>query len=135
MNKTDLIAYRTMIPEDKNFIMATFLRGLYYGDSVFTNIPKNIFMTNYHTVAEGILARPSTRISIACLKEDPTVILGYSVLNDNETLSWVFVKKNWRGIGIAKDLTPSTVKTVTHLTKVGLSIVKKKGLVFNPFLT
>jgi hypothetical protein len=132
-NKEDLIAIRPYKEEDKNFILATFLRGVYYGDSWFSLIPKNIFMAHYHIFAENLIARPGVSIRIACLKEDPEVILGYSI-SKGDAIDWVFVKNAWRGIGIAKSLVPDGVKFVTHLTKSGLAIIKKHPEVqFNPF--
>lgn len=135
MTKDDLITIRLAVPEDNNFILATWLRGLFYGDSWFSHVPKSIFMDHYHKVIDFILQSPNTIIAVACLKEDQDVILGYSVINSsNNSLHWVFVKKAWRGIGISKKIVPNTVNTVTHLTKVGLSIITKKNIQFNPFV-
>lgn len=133
MEKVELVTLRNGTPDDRNFILATFLRGLYYGQSWFSEIDKDVFMRNYHKVITHILDSPKTAVIIACLSEDPTVILGYSLVKENG-LHFVFVKSAWRGIGIAKSLVPNNTKFVTHLTKVGLSILKKKpGIKFNPF--
>jgi hypothetical protein len=129
--------------EDKNFILATFLRGLYYGDSWFSLIPKDIFMANYKQVAQTLVSSPKVTIKVACLKEDPDVILGYSILsNDFKTIHWVYVKSSklkdgttWRRKGIGRSLVPQYPETVTHLTKLGHSLLTKfNGAVFNPFL-
>lgn len=124
---------RDIKEEDKNFILATFLRGLYYGDSWFSLIPKHIFMSNYKIVAETLV---NTRvIKIACLKEDADVILGYSILSlDYQTIHFVFVKSSWRRRGIAKSLLPQYPTSVTHLTKLGKELlIKFKDTIFNPF--
>lgn len=135
MQKNELVTVRGYLPEDKNFILATWLRGLYYGDSVYSNMKKQAFMENYHVVAMSVLNTPQINIRVACLKEDPSVILGYAVLAATpNALHWVFVKKSWRNIGLAKDLVPKNVNVATHLTKTGLSILKKKDWQFNPFL-
>jgi len=134
MNKEELVSTRGYLPEDRNFILSTFLRGLYYGGSVFSDMPKALFMNSYHPIVERILDANVLAIRVSCLKDDPSVILGYSVLNQSATtLHWVFVKKAWRSIGIAKSLVPSTISTVSHLTKPGKSIIVAKGLIFNPF--
>lgn len=121
---------------DVPFIMATFLKGLYYGDSWFSAIPKDIFMDNYKKVLYLNLNKQTTVVKIVCLKEDPDVILGYSILSSNySTIHWVFVKKDWRGKGIAKTLLPSHPTAVTHLTKLGKTLLPKfENCVFNPFL-
>jgi hypothetical protein len=137
LDKQNLVAIRDFMPEeDRNFILASWLKGLYYGDSWFHEIPKHIFMQNYHALLERVLSPGVASVKVACLKDDPDVILGYAVLNPAGTaLHWVFVKNRWRGIGIAKSLIPPSVSVVTHLTKVGLSILKKHpGVHFNPFV-
>lgn len=133
VNKADLIAIRSGIQDDKNFIYASWLRGLYYGDSWFSEVPKNVFMEQYHKVIDYILNNPATIVRVACLKEDPTVILGYAILKTDGGVHWVFCKKSWRNIGIAKDLLGSNTKYATHLTKIGLNVAKNKGIIFNPF--
>ena len=120
---------------DKSFILATFLRGLYYGDSWFSLIPKDIFMENYKRLAEAIVTSPNVVVKIACLPDDPDVILGYSILSaDYQTIHFVYVKSAWRKNGIAKSLCPKFPTSVTHLTGLGKELMKKfDGCVFNPF--
>lgn len=127
---------RDIKDEDKNLILATFLRGLYYGDSWFSEIPKEVFMDNYQKVGEALLRSDNVIIKIACLKEEPDVILGYSILSaDYQVIHWVYVKTRWRKRGIARSLTPRYPKAVTHLTKLGKELLTKlQGTVFNPFL-
>lgn len=135
VNKKDLVGIRPFRLSDRNFVLATFLRGLYYGDSWFSQMNKATFMYEYHKILMHIMSNPNTEITVACLREDPETILAYSLTSkDQTTLHWVFTKKAWRGIGITKDLVPQTVTTVTHLTKTGLSIIhNKKSIEFNPF--
>ena len=81
MTKNDLVTIRDFRPEDKNFILSTFLRGLYHGGSCFSIMNKQTFMEHYHGVAESLLASPNTKVKVACLKEDLDVILGYTMLS------------------------------------------------------
>lgn len=127
---------------DKNFILSTFLRGLYYGyndtpPSIWGHeIPKDIFMDNYKKAAQAMLSNPRITIAVACLPEDPDIILGYSILNTEGTiLHWCFVKTVWRRKGIAKALVPNTVHTVTHLSSLGKTILSNNNNIqFNPFM-
>ena len=130
-----LYSIRDKRPDDKNFILSTFLKGLYHGESFFSQIPKNIFMDNYKRVANALVENPGIKIKVACLTEDPDVILGYAILSqDNSTVFWVFTKTAWRKRGIAKSLLPSKPTTVAHLTKVGNSLLYKlDNPIFNPF--
>lgn len=135
MNDTfnGLYNIRDFEPSDTNLILATFLRGLYYGDSWFSLIPKPIFIQHYKPVIEVMIAKRT--IKIACLPDDPTVILGYSIMsNDFQTIDWVFVKSAWRKKGIGKSLLPQFPTAVTHLTKIGLTLMSKfPNCIFNPF--
>lgn len=133
MNRTDLIAIREYRPDDEAFIFSTWLRGLKFGNDWFELIESAAYYKSYHAVIEAILKSPEVLIRVACLREDPEVILGYSVASGHR-LHWVQVKDRWRKIGIAKSLVPQEVTIVTHLTKVGRSILSKHPEVrFNPF--
>lgn len=137
LTKADLITTRPGIEPDKNFILATWLRALYYGNDFFHEIHKDVFMKNYHFVLERFLRRPDIHVKVACLKEDSSVILGYSVYrqptSETSILDFLFVKSAWRQIGIGKSLVPTGLHSVTHLTKVGKA-VKPNNVQFNPFL-
>ena len=134
IDRKDLIITRDYRPEeDKNLILSTFLKGLYYGDSIFSLMPKKLFMDNYHPLAERLLESPSVSIKISCLKDKQDVVLGYSIYT-GLNLHWVFIKKDWRNIGLARSLVPEEIQKVTHLTKIGLSMLKKyPNIVFDPF--
>lgn len=126
---------RDMKETDKAFIMATWLRGLYYGDSWFSQIPKHLFMNSYKRILEGYLYSTKTTVKVACLKEDQDVILGYAAYTyDEKALLWVFVKTAWRQQGIGKSLVPKSTQFVMLLTAVGKSLLAKlPNVVFNPF--
>lgn len=131
----ELYQMRDYKDNDKALVMATFLRGLYYGDSWFSQIPKDIFMSNYKRVAEAIVSNPNTSIKVVCLKEDEDVIIGYSILSANySTIHWVYVKSAFRLQGIGRALVPQFPTAVSHLSEVGKKLLPKfKNAVFNPF--
>jgi len=133
----DLIAIRPYLPNDENFIYSTALSGLYYGDSWFSKIKKMIFINTYREILKTVLAKPTTQVRVACIKDDPDEIKGYCILvNNGSALMWVFVKKDWRKQGIAKALVPDTVTEVTNLTHLGEILLKKYPHVsFNPFIS
>lgn len=129
----DLVTIRDAVLDDRNFILATWLKGLRYGNEWFETIDADPYYKVYSKVIENLLDRPDISVKISCLTEDPSVILGYAVYN-HDALRWVHVKAAWRNIGIAKSLVPSDIRVVTHLTKVGLAIFKKyRKAKFNPF--
>lgn len=120
---------------DINFIMATWLRGLYYGDSWFSSIPKHIFMSNYKKLAKNLIESKYIDVHVACLPDDLDTIIGYSVVTKNsEAVVWVFVKTAFRRLGVAKSLIPKEPKYVTHLTALGKTLMSKLPRTeFNPF--
>jgi len=120
---------------DKAFVKSTFLRGLYYGDSWFSKIPKDVFMDAYSNIAEQILESPKFVVKIACLPDDPNIIIGYSILSaDYMAVSWVYVKKAWRLKGIGRSLIPQYPVAAMHLSKLGEDLMPKlQGTIFNPF--
>jgi hypothetical protein len=139
IDKNKLITIRSIRAEDRNFILATWLRGLFYGDTWFSLIPKSIFMDNYHKILETALARPNTKVSVACLRDDVDTIVGYSVSHNNlgvDIVDWVFVKSAWRGIKLIHDLIPKNAVAYTHSTKAGAAIAAKHypDLMYNPFV-
>jgi hypothetical protein len=137
MSKFDgLYNIRSAVPGDRNLVLKSFLLGVYYGNSWFNRIPKTIFMEHYKQVAAALFDNPSNLVVIACLPEDPDTVLGYSIVSsDGTTLHWVYVKEKWRKHGVMSRIVPNTVTTVTHLSDIGESILKKfnKSLIFNPF--
>lgn len=133
LERNELVAVRDFLPDDKNFILSTWLKGLRYGNDWFEAIESKTYFEFYRNVLEAILSNPNISVKVACLKEDKEVILGYSVYSGNR-LDWVFVKKAWRGIGISKSIVPESITIVSHLTNVGKSILRKRPTIkFNPF--
>lgn len=130
-----LYTIRDFRPEDTSFILATFLRGLYHGDSWFSLIPKSIFMANYKKVARTLVSSVNISIQVACLPDEPDTIMGYSILSLNhQNVHFVYVKEKWRYRGIARSLLPTKIIAATHLTKLGQSLMGKyPGIIFDPF--
>lgn len=119
-----------------NFVLSTWLPGLYFGSDYWHQMREREFMTATQTKIEKHLERSDTHIFVAVLKEDSDVILGYLV-GHCKTLDWIFVKKAFRGMGIAKTLFNSSVfpyENCSNLTRVGAALRRKQKLSFNPFI-
>lgn len=129
------IKLRVYRPSDKAFLYSTFLRGVYYGSEFYSLIEKESFFKHYEHVLDGLVKRPSTMVSIACLEDEPDVILGYAIYSTSApVLHWVFVKDNFRKQGVAKQLLHDVkINVTTHLTTVGNSIRLKRKWIFDPF--
>lgn len=129
------IAYRPATAPDYPFIYSTWLKGLYWGSDWWQMIPRAIYMGHYKRALEGILAR--NRAIVACLSEDPNVLVGYVVFGQcpsGTTVHFMYVKRPWRKLGIARSLWPEGTVQVSHMTKVAKSILPS-NIIFNPFET
>lgn len=123
---------RGYLPTDEAFIYATWIKGYQGGLNWFRKIPRNLFQHTYRKIIQRILT--DREIKVACLIEDPDVIIGYCVYKGLR-VDWVYVKENWRKIGIAKDLLPVNFSSVSHMTNIAYEILKKyPQIIFNPFL-
>jgi hypothetical protein len=67
MNKADLVSIRPSTPEDRNFILATWLKGLRFGNDWFGLVESGAYYKAYHDVVEAILNSPGVTINVACL--------------------------------------------------------------------
>jgi hypothetical protein len=132
---------RLMRESDIPFIMSTFLKGVYYGNSNNQLVDKRVFMDNYKHFAQVLIN--NNAVILAVLKDDHDVILGYSIVSSSaSTVHWCYVKAPWRNKGIGRALVPSTPKFITHFThskdeapKDGPNKFLKKfvGCIYNPF--
>lgn len=126
------IEVRTMRDTDKNFIYATWLRGVYHG-SWASQISRSTFFKFYPSVIDKIINDPDCIVLVAHLSSDPSVILGYCVFRPNK-LDYIFVKELWRKQGIAKMMLKGlSFKEHTHTTELGKKLAKKMKLNYNPF--
>jgi hypothetical protein len=124
------IKVRDPEPNDINFLLSTFLKGLYYGSKFWSLVDQEAFFQNYEPFIKQLMLRSD--VKIACLIDDPDVILSYCMYKDN-VIHFIFSKKSYRKLGIAKLLYPKGIDTCSHITDSGDSIRKKLGLIFNPF--
>lgn len=142
ITRESLIAHRAFKPEDLNFILSTWIKGYFYGSdelSYMTESPmaKREFFIQYEPLIKSILSRPTTKIKVACLSDSFDDIVGYSVeenQGNEKVLHWVFVRSEWRKIGIAKSLLNDKITHVSHLSNLGKKL-NKYNWIYNPFLT
>lgn len=128
-------------PEDLNFIYSSWQKS-YQCDSYFGNSArKSIFFENYPSIVDSILARPNVDVVVACLNDNPNVILGYLVFELENILHYCFVKECWRRAGIARGLVaaaffePVGGLVFTHRTKTAEPVIARyPSLNYNPFL-
>lgn len=126
------IVIRPVLPEDRNFILSSWLKGNYFGNFYFGQMPQAVYFEEYAKLILKILADETTDVSVACDEHNPSWIVGFSVSN-RENIHWIHVKKEFRNRGIATLLlSGKNITTSKSTTKVGRIISEHKGLIFNP---
>lgn len=114
-------------------IYSKWLRSLRFGNDYFRIIESDSYYKAYHKYISILLSRPNSLLYIACLTDDPDVVLGFSLIEDR-TLHYIHVHEHNRRIGIGKALIVKKIDTITHITKIGLQIWQKyPDVKFNPF--
>jgi hypothetical protein len=126
------IVYRNVEPEDVSFIYATWLRGQRFGNDFFEAIDQDIYYSKYAAYIKTILERPDITVKVACLKDEPDIVVAFSVFSSS-CIYWCHTKAAWRGMGIQKNMIPSSIVCVNGLTKPGNSIRLKKNWYLNPW--
>lgn len=123
---------RALRPEDLQFIYSTWLRGLYYGNSYYKRIKKDVYFSKYKLVLRTLLEQRPLAVKVMCLNTDEDTILGYSV-SEGDTLHWVYVKEAWRKMGVGKRLVGDNITAYSHFTNMVKNLLPKTWE-FNPFL-
>lgn len=133
----DFIEVRPAKLEDLDFIYATWLKSYRHSSQFAKKLTNAIFFDMHHKVIDGFIARGGL-VSIAHPKGEPDVILGYICTEpDLPVLQYIYVKKPFRKMGIAKTLykTSKEPSLFTHWTTDTDWIVKKlTTLTYNPYL-
>lgn len=134
MSQLSLVTVRERSPGDFNFIKATWIRALRFGNPWFAKTEGTSYYKAYSRIIDSLLSLPETNVAVACLSDEPDVILGYSVYRGS-TLDFVYVKAKWRKIGIGNSLVPNNINKVTHLTEIGRAILDEKypDIKFDPW--
>lgn len=130
-----MIKIRPAVASDKSLILSTFLKSLYYSNDFYGQIDQKAYFDGYGRVIEHLLQKSVLRPLVACLADEPEVVLGWALVEpEASVIHYCYVKKAWRNQGIAKQLVQGLeLKICTHLTKAGNAIRLKKSITFNPF--
>ena len=87
-----LIEIRDHVKSDEAFLFSTYLKNNWYDKTNSTTLKKATWMGLQHKRLEKVLE--TQVVKIACLKEDPDVILGYAFQDAGKP--FVYVKLAWR---------------------------------------
>jgi len=132
----DEIEVRLAKPEDLNFIFSCWLRNYRHSSQFARKISNTVYYKYHHKVIERIIGR-GAQVRIAHQVGEPDIILGFACMESFENtpvLHFIYVKKAFRGLGIAKKLVWELENLqFTHLTE-NLDLEKHPLFVYNPYL-
>jgi hypothetical protein len=138
INENDWII-RDALPDELNFIYATWLNNYRYDSSIGKSCKNTVFFLEYPCILDSILDR--SKVLVAYFPDTPKVILSYLVYEPG-VLHYLFTKEVYRNNGIAMSLFLKAFpncgfKAVdfSHRTLMSEPILQKYNsyLNFNPF--
>ena len=102
----EAIKIRDIDSNDIPFIFSTWLKSYKHSSAFAKRITNDVFFDFHHRLVDAIIRRPQTLIKVACLAEDPFVIIGYLVSEDTRpaVIHYLFVKKAFRQMRVAQIL-------------------------------
>lgn len=119
-----------------SLVFSKWMRSLYHSNPIMGKIPSDTYYKNYTIFLRNLLQKPDSVVKMAVLSDDHDVVLGFSVSRE-DVLDYVHVHRDYRKIGICKNLMPIGTSTFSHITLTWLIIWqdndKYKHLKFNPF--
>lgn len=109
---------------DSGLIYSSYAKGVFHGSTTEISTPKAEWFKDFHQKVGHQL--DNAKVYIACLEDDPSTIIGYSIV-ENDELQFVYVKEVFRNKGIATLLTKNKYKTINqgHITRVAQAILEK----------
>ncbi len=122
--------------DDLPFIYSTWAKSFRYGSNFGKSCRNSVFYPQFNRVIDLILDDSSTITVVACLPEEPEVILSYLVYQP-DVIQYAFTKFAFRNLGISRSLLESlgTAKFFTHLTYRSDQISQTHpDVTYNPFI-
>lgn len=108
---------------DHALIYSTWRNALWFAEKRDAKTSDSFFKEASEKISE-ILKAPETRVRMACLADDPDMLLGWAVLR-NTHLEFVYVKLDYRRRGIGRLLTQGFKTFSEPQTRIGRSLAKK----------
>jgi GNAT superfamily N-acetyltransferase len=138
------IAIRDAVADDMPFFFNSFLNHYKHSSPHTRLIPDSNYYLELHNIVDRVLERKGNILKLCVLAEDPSIVFGYLWANDcPDTIFYLYVKKAFRGLGIAKTLLQSVFPDFSEHKKfwypfftydAGKITLKYSKLIFNPYL-
>ena len=123
-----------LIQTDIPYLYSTWLNSYKRDSLIGKSVRDHIFFDNYRLVLDKIIKE--SKIYVACHINEPAVIYGYIVFDD-DLIHYVYVKESFRRLGIATSLYQKALEygPISYITHRTYAIDKlNHNLIHNPFL-
>jgi hypothetical protein len=127
LNQNVVVVIRSFDPEEDSKLIFSSWRKSVWFDTHENNQIDFAFFRKKTKEIKNILNDSNTIVKIACDKNKPDQIVGYSVMTNN-SIEFVYIKFDYRKEGIATLLTKGFKTIAKPSTKIGASIAKNHGL-------
>jgi GNAT superfamily N-acetyltransferase len=137
------IELRKARKSDVPFLMNSWLTSFRDGKMV-GGVPNRIYYYNHHKILEQVI--PRSAVMVAVDQRDPDLIVGwacYEVTDGALVMHYVYVKKRFRGWGVASNLVNTILEIesppvvmYTHINREGMDFLRAKDIwwIHNPYL-
>lgn len=135
------VSIRAAVPEDNNFIYSTVLKSYRFSNPIARATDDDTYYSQHSYCWNRLISDPSTRVMVACMEDDPDLIIGFLIAEpkDLPILHYVYVKAAFRGHRVATDLCASVninprerYTYYTHWTIDVLGFGFNHKLIYNP---
>lgn len=134
--------FRPYSNDDLNFIQRSWGKSYFDGCGYDEFLRAQEFDFHHRPLRDRILACPRVAIIVCASRADQDTIVGYIIVEmprkTNATiLHYLYVKKDFWGMGIANELIDSAIKSdiilMTHVTEKAARIMQKKDQKYRNF--
>ncbi len=122
---TQVVIRTASAGSDHAFIYSSWRNALWYAERRDPKGSDQFYRGASKRIA-SIIAAPDARVRIACLGDDPDMLLGWSVMLRTQ-LVFVYVKIDYRRKGIGRLLAKGWTTFSEPETKIGKSLKEKHG--------
>lgn len=136
------ISIRQAKPEDLNFIFNAILESQKSDSKLGKSCRTSIFNREFNKVIDYLLS--TSKVAIACVKEEANVIIGFIISNGQDVIHYIFVKDGFKKLRVASILTAyalgpgyeDRLLQCSLMTGEAAKIIKRQGMKIdhNPFI-
>lgn len=135
MKIKEQVGIRLMEEGDESFIFNAWLKS--FRNSLEGMLQTNdIYYNNHKLLVAELIKRGN--VYILHSKDDASHILGFACIENDNILHYIYIKYNYRKLGLANYLIKSILScdtlNVTHVTKIVRSKIDNQLIMYNPWL-